>query len=277
MRFLRSAAVLLTATAMLTVAAVASAQSPCGGLLQPACPPPPPPPPPGPVAATLTLTPEKVARRIDSKQWVTFYGTVSGVDNPGAMFVDVRLTVPGYGANGTLEPLVTQVDSDGTFMFEVRPRVSVDVQAVLREDGRATGSSPLAHLIIRSKQNLSLRAVSATRGRFVLTTVGPSFIPLASGNVKPRAGEGRIGYLYLIAKNGRTALRIGSGHVRNGACPSFCKRSAIGYFRISRSIARERRDFLACARGPMFVAIQDPAVSPDCGKPTIKLARARAT
>jgi hypothetical protein len=190
------------------------------------------------------------------------------------MFIDVHLGVPGYGPTAALKPIVTQVDTDGSFTFEVRPQVTVDIQAVLREDGRATGSSPVARLTIRSLQNLSLRAVTATRGRFVLTTVGPSFIPLASGNIKPRTGEGHIGYLYLVAKNGRTALRIGSGRVRDGACPALCKRSAIGYFHISRSIAREKRNFIACARGPMFLAIQDAAVSPDCGKTSIRLRKA---
>jgi hypothetical protein len=275
MRIPRAAAVLLALGALCAGAAAAEAQSRCGGFLQPACPPPPPPPAPtGPVAATVTLTPATATKHLDSKRWAMFRGTVSGVDSPGGMVVDLHITVPGYGAGGTLETLVTQVDADGTFAFEVRPQISVDVRAVLREDGRATGSSALAHLTIRSRQNLSLRAISPTRGRFVLTTAGPRFVPLASGKVAIRTGKARFGFLYLVSKDGRSALRIGSGRVRNGACPSLCKRSAVGFFRVTPAIVREKRNFLACARGPMFVGIVDAAVSDACGKRRIALRKA---
>jgi hypothetical protein len=90
----------------------------------------------------------------------------------------------------------------------------------------------------------------------------------------PKAGPARIGHLYLVAKNKKTAVRIGSGFVRSRGCRSLCKRSAIGYFRISRTIARDRRDFIACARGPMFLAVVDAAVSPACGNKFIKLRQA---
>jgi hypothetical protein len=274
MRFLRSAAVLLTATAMLTVAGIAEAQIRCGGFLQPACPPPPPPPPPpGPVAATLTLDPETVTRRVDTKKHVIFRGAIGGVPNPQGITILLHQTVPGYGPGGTLGDRGTQVKEDGTFEFEIVPVIGVEVQAVVRDGEPATGASPVRRLVVRSFQTLHLHAVSATRGRFVLTTAGPASLPLSGNSRTPKAGPGRVGHLYLIAKNGRTALRIGSGRVRNAACPNLCKRSAIGYFHISRSIARDRRDFLACARGPMFLAIEDAAVSPDCGKRSIKLRR----
>lgn len=272
MRILRGAAVVLAAVAMLTAAGVATAQSRCGGLLQPKCPPPPPAPPPpsGPIAATLTLTPETITRRVDTKSRATFRGTISGVPDPQGITILLRQTVPGYGPGGALPDKGTQVAADGTFEFQIVPVVGLEVQAVIRDGEPATASSPVRRLVMRSVQTLHLRAVSATRGRFVLTTTGPagSSVP---GSGPPRAGPGRLGHLYLIAKHRRTALRIGSGRVRNSGCPDLCKRSAIGYFHISRSIASDRRSFLACARGPMFVALVDAAVSPDCGKKSIKL------
>ncbi len=272
MRIIRGAALVLAAIAMLTAAGVASAQSRCGGLLQPPCPPPPPPPPPaGPIAATLTLTPETITRRVDTKTRVTFRGAVEGVPNPQGMTILLRQTVPGYGPGGALTDRGTQVAADGTFAFAVVPAIGLEVQAFIRDGEPATGSSPVRRLVVRSTQSLHLRAVSATRGRFTLTTSGPGTLPLSGDNRRPKAGPGRIGYLYLVAKHGRTALRIGSGRVRNRGCGNLCKRSAIGYFHISRSIARDRRDFIACARGSMFLAVEDAAVSPDCGKRSIKL------
>ena len=68
-------------------------------------------------------------------------------------------------------------------------------------------------------------------------------------------------------------MRIGFGRVRTRACTTVCKRSAIGFFRITPAIVRERRNYLACARTSMFLAVQDAAVSKDCGKPRIELAR----
>lgn len=280
MRILRGAAVVLVAVAALAGAAVAPAQSPCGGLLQPKCPPPPPPPPPpGPIAATLTLSPETITRRVDTDARVTFRGTIENVPNPKGITIVLRQTVPGYGPGNALPERGTQVAEDGSFAFAIEPIIGVEVQAFIRGGEPATGSSPVRKLVVRSRQSLHLRAVTRTRGRFVLTTLGPSGTSLP-GSGPPKAGPGRIGHLYLVAKSGRTALRIGSGRVRNTGCPGLCKRSAIGYFHISRSIARDRRDFLACARGPMFLAIVDAAVSPDCGKKVIKLrqpARARVT
>jgi hypothetical protein len=275
MRISHACAVLLAVGATCLAAGVAQAQSRCGGLLQPACPPPPPPPPPpGPIAATLTLTPETVTRRVDTKQRVTFRGTIEGVPNPKGITILLHQTVPGYGPGGTLGDRGTQVAEDGSFAFQIVPIIGVEVQAVVRDGEPATGSSPVRRLVMRSIQTLHLRAVTATRGRFVLTTVGPGSLPLSQNSRTPKAGPGRIGHLYLVSKDGRTALRIGSGPVRNGACPNFCKRSAIGYFRITNAIVRERRHFLACARGPMFLAVEDAAVSPDCGKRSIKLRRA---
>lgn len=272
MRILRGAAVVLVAIATLTAAGVATAQSPCGGFLQPKCPPPPPPPPPpaGPVAATLTLEPETITRRVDTKKHVTFRGTISGVDNPEGITIVLRQTVPGYASGGALADRGTQVRADGTFEFVVDPIIGVDVQAFVRDGEPATGSSPVRRLVMRSLQTLHLRAVTRTRGRFVLTTSGPSGAELP-GSGPPKAGPGRIGHLYLIGKSGRTALRIGSGRVRSAGCPDLCKRSAIGYFHISRSIARDKRSFLACARGPMFLAVVDAAVSPACGNKVLKL------
>lgn len=279
MRILRGAAVVLVAIAMLTAAGVATAQSRCGGLLQPKCPPPPPPPPPsGPVEATLTLTPETITRRVDTKSRVTFRGAIGGVPNPQGITIVLHQRVPEYAPGGMLADRATQVAEDGTFAFQVVPVIGMEVQAVVRDGEPATGSSPVRRLVMRSLQNLHLRAVSATRGRFVLTTFGPAGSSLP-GSGPPKAGPGHIGHLYLVAKNGKTALRIGSGRVRNAGCPSLCKRSAIGFFRISRSIARDRRNFIACARASMFLAVVDAAVSPDCGKRVIRLRRpaARAT
>jgi hypothetical protein len=275
MRILRGALVALAAIAMLTTVGVASAQTRCGGLLQPKCPPPPPPPPPpaGPIAATLTLEPATIARRVDTKKHVVFRGTIGGVPNPKGITIVLHQTVPGYGLGGTLSDRGTQVAEDGTFRFEIVPTIGVEVQAVVRDGEPATGASPLRRLVMRSMQTLHLRAVSASRGRFVLTTTGPGSLSLSQASRMPKSGPGRIGYLYLIAKNGRTALRIGSGRVRSGGCPDLCKRSAIGYFHISRSIARDGRHFLACARGPMFLAVEDAAVSPQCGKLSITLRR----
>ena len=54
----------------------------------------------------------------------------------------------------------------------------------------------------RSRTSASPR-VSAERGRFVLTSVAPARIRLATGNVRPRTGKARFGYLYLISKNRR--------------------------------------------------------------------------
>jgi hypothetical protein len=273
MRILRGALVALAAIALLTAVGVAGAQTRCGGLLQPKCPPPPPPPPPpGPVAATLTLTPETITRRVDTTKHVKFRGTIGGVPNPQGMTIVLHQTVPGYTPGGALADKATQVALDGSFAFEIVPKIGLEVQAVIRDGEPATGASPVRRLVMRSFQTLHLRALSTTRGRFVLTTAGPASLPL-SGTTVPKAGPGQIGHLYLIAKNGRTALRIGSGRVRSAGCRDFCKRSAIGYFHISRSIARDKRNFLACARGSMFLAIEDAAVSPDCGKTSIKLRR----
>jgi hypothetical protein len=148
---------------------------------------------------------------------------------------------------------------------------------VLRDGQGATGKSPVRRVSVRSIQNLAISAVSATRGRFVLTSVGPARVPLATGAVRPRAGSSRFGYLYLIAKSRRFALRIGSGRIRDRACATVCKRSAIGFFRITPAIVRERRKYLACARTPMFLAVQDAAVSEDCGKRRLTLRRPAPT
>ncbi len=274
MRILRAAVVLLAAGAMCAATGVAHAQARCGGFLQPACPPPPPPPPPpGPIAATLTLEPERITRRIDTNESVIFRGTIGNVPNPQGMTIVLHRTVPGYGPRGVLSDKATQVAEDGSFQFKVIAIIGLEVQAVIREGERATAASPVRRLVMRSMQNLHLRAVTAKRGRFVLTTTGPGSLPLSGDNHVPKAGPGRVGYLYLVAKDGRTALRIGSGRVRNRGCARLCKRSAIGSFRISRSIARDKRNFIACARGSMFLAVDDAAVSPDCGKLSIKLRR----
>ncbi len=212
-------------------------------------------------------------RRIDSVEPLRFRGTVGDVPIPQGLFVELRQRVTGYGSAAILEPLVTQVAEDGTFTFALQPRISLDVQAVLRAGERATGQSPVRRVTVRSRQNLSLSSISATRGRFVLTSLGPASVPLASGKIVPRVGAARFGYLYLIAKNRRFALRIGSGRIRDRACAAFCKRSAIGFFRITRAIVRERRDFLACARTSLFLGVQDAAVSEHCGKRRITLRR----
>ncbi len=280
MRILRGAVVVLAVVAaVLAEAGVAGAQGRCGGLLQPACPPPPPPPPPPelPAAATVTLTPASASRRIDSKRNVRLHGAVSGVPDPQGLFVELRQRVAAYGSRALVQPLVAQVKPDGTFEFELLPSVTVDVQAVLRAGERASGQSPVRRVLVRSIQHLSISSISATRGRFVLTSVGPSSVALATGKVAPRAGSARLGYLYLIAKGGRFALRIGHGRVRDGACATRCKRSAIGFFPITPAIVRERRNYLACARTSLFLGVQDAAVSPDCGKRRITLARPRAT
>lgn len=276
MRLLRAVAVLLAAAGMLTAGGAASAQSRCGGLLQPPCLPPSPPPAvqEEPVAATLTLTPAAAMRRVDSKKAVRLHGGVSGVANPQGLSVELRRAVPEYGPAGSLAPLVTQVGEDGTFEFELLPRITLDVQAVLRDGERATGKSPARRITVRSIQSLTLSALTKTRGRFVLTSVGPSSVPLATGNVAPRAGEANFGYLYLVSKNRRFGMRIGSGRARSRACRDRCKRSVIGHFRITRAIVVERRKFLACARSSLFLSVWDAAVSDACGKPRIALARA---
>jgi hypothetical protein len=269
MRIPRGALVALAASAVLASVGVASAQSPCGGLLQPKCPPPPPPPPPaGPIAATLTLEPETITRRVDTKQNVTFRGAIGGVPSPGGITIVLHQTVPGYA--GALADKATQVKTDGTFAFEIDPAIGLEVQAEVRAGEPATGRSPVRRLVMRSVQTLHLRAITRRRGRFALTTSGPSGFDVP-GSGPPQAGPARIGHLYLVAKTGRTARRIGSGRVRGSGCPSLCKRAAIGYFRITRTIARDRRSFIACARGPMFIAIEDAAVSPACGNKFIKL------
>jgi hypothetical protein len=266
-------AVLLAAVGMLTAPGLVRAQSLCGGLLQPPCLPPSPPPPvqEEPVAATIALTPASAMRRVDSKKPVRLHGGVSGVANPQGLVVELLRAVPGYGTAGSLEPLVTPVKEDGTFEFELRPRITLDVQALLRGDQRATGKSPARRITVRSIQSLTLSAVTKTRGRFVLTSVGPRSVPLATGNVAPRAGEGHFGYLYLISKSRRFGMRIGFGRARNRACGDLCKRSVIGRFRITNAIVAEKRDFLACARSSLFLSVWDAAVSDDCGKPRIAL------
>jgi hypothetical protein len=272
MRILCGAAVVLVASVMSTTAGVATAQSPCGGFLQPKCPPPPPPPPPpsGPIAATLTLEPETITRRVDTKSRVTFRGAIGNVPNPRGITIVLHQRVPEYAPGGILGDRATQVAEDGTFAFQIDPIIGVEVQAVIRDGEPAVAASPVRKLVMRSVQTLHLRAITRTRGRFTLTTRGPAGSSLP-GSAPPKAGPGRIGYLYLIAKNGKTALRIGSGRVRNVGCPDLCRRSAIGTFHISRSIARDDRSFLACARGPMFLAIVDAAVSPACGNKVLKL------
>ena len=205
------------------------------------------------------------------------HGAVSGIPDPQGLFVELRQRVTDYGSRALVEPLLTQVKADGTFEFALLPRVTVDVQAVLRAGERASGQSPVRRVIVRSVQHLSIGSISATRGRFVLTSVGPSSVVLATGKIAPRAGSARLGYLYLIAKGGRFALRIGHGRVRDGACATLCKRSVIGFFPITPAIVRERRNYLACARTSLFLGVQDAAVSPDCGKRRIMLARPRAT
>jgi hypothetical protein len=61
--------------------------------------------------------------------------------------------------------------------------------------------------------------------------------------------------------------------VRDGACATLCKRSAIGFFRITSAIVRERRNFLACARTSLFLGVLDAAVSPQCGRKQLVLRR----
>jgi hypothetical protein len=199
----------LATAALLGMVAVAGAQAPCGGLLQPRCPSPPSvAPPPAvapPVPVTVTLTPATVTRRVaEFAKPIAFHGQVSGLADPHGLPVVLEITVPGYGTAADTRHIRGTVDYKGGFDISIPQNVTSRVRAVLTST-TAVGHSDISKVTIHSLLSLDLRAISRTHGRFRLMSEVPPYVVLRHDTVRPRPGTADRGYLYVVSHDGASA------------------------------------------------------------------------
>ena len=278
------AAVLVTVASLLAVASGADASSlgraqaaPCGGLLQPQCPPPPEQPPPAQdpppqqetPPATLTLHPSAtdVLLRGESPRRIVLRGTVSGAAPGSPVHVVLEGSAPAYGKS--VASRSTHTDGAGRFTFAVRPNINTTYRAVVAPGEAVQGASEPVAVRVYSGVGVSLYGLTRRTVDFLIEANGPDVLHFADGSLRPLPGPARYGYVYVVPRHSSRAYRVGRAKLEDGGCGTFCTRSAWVYkVPITRRLRRSR-GLIGCTRGLAWLGSGLP--TPACGRRTVRL------
>jgi hypothetical protein len=106
---------------------------------------------------------------------------------------------------------------------------------------------------------------------FTFTARGPALIARPGhGSVHPKAGAGKVAYIYAVARGHKSATLLGKGRFRSGSCATFCTRVVRRTLPIN-SLMRSAVGFIACSSDDAFLGIGPGTTDETCGPKRIRL------
>jgi hypothetical protein len=167
---------------------------PCGGLLQPQCPPPQQPPPqqsdptpPGMATVTMHTSATDVGL---AKPRVVLTGQITGAAGPRPRLV---LRAESVAYSQAFPNVDGRSDASGHFRFAVRPQVNTTYRVATADGEQVAGQSPPVDVRVYPMISISFNNRMPRSFRALLTVSGPEVLNVETGPVRARAGSARYG------------------------------------------------------------------------------------